>query len=263
MQSRRVCGKIVSTDKLDLLKEEFQILESDRAEIRKLGKTFVKQGMVAMQPQLDEYQQIEYDVLLRLSQMQVRLAQDYRTRPVAQVISMSGSTSSRIASIKSTTQRHLDYLDNWRLNLARLDYLIKTTDGIKRYRNAPDPVNEMVISFFLQFIIFEHFIHSTFSLQAELVRKCRLSYDLTQDLSTWLASESTSNEAKMETLARQTKSLQNEFLQLEMLAKKKVRNLQDGRYVVSFIRISLGISSRLPCPSFLIWRRLYDCCPRC
>ena len=67
MQSRRVCGKIVSTDKLDLLKEEFQILESDRAEIRKLGKTFVKQGMVAMQPQLDEYQQIEYDVLLRLA----------------------------------------------------------------------------------------------------------------------------------------------------------------------------------------------------
>ena len=63
------------------------------------------------------------------------------------------------------------------------------------------------------------------------MRKCRLSYDLTQDLSTWLASESTSNEAKVETLARQTKLLQNEFLRLEMLAKMKVRNLQDGRYV--------------------------------
>ena len=73
----------------------------------------------------------------------------------------------------------------------------------------------------------------------ELVRKCRLSYDLTQDLSTWLASESTSNEAKMETLARQTKSLQNKFLQLEMLAKMKVRNLQDGRYVAPNMAPSL------------------------
>ena len=71
----------------------------------------------------------------------------YGRQTYAYVTKTTTVPSSRTASIKLTTQRHLDYLDHWRLNLAHLDYLIKTTDGTKRYRNAPDPVNEIVISF--------------------------------------------------------------------------------------------------------------------
>ena len=98
MESDAVCGETDPTETLNLLKEELQFLENARAEIRELGKALVKQGTTDMQPQLDEYLQIEDDVLLRLAQMQVRLAQkdqDHRANASAGLgaenISMSDS----------------------------------------------------------------------------------------------------------------------------------------------------------------------------
>lgn len=69
-----------------------------------------------------------------------------------------------------------------------------------------------------------------------MVATCRSSYDLTQHLCDRLASESSSNEPKVENLTVQTASLRDEFQQLEMLAKTKERNLRDERYVPSLLR---------------------------
>ena len=71
-----------------------------------------------------------------------------------------------------------------------------------------------------------------------MVATCRSSYDLTQHLCSRLASESPSNEAKVETLTKQTTSLRDEFQQLEMLAKTKERSLRDERYATSFYKRS-------------------------
>ncbi len=96
MESNALCGETDPTEALNSLKEELQVLENARTEIRELGKALIKQGTADMQPQLDEYLQIEDDVLLRLAQMQVRLAQKEQDRQansslVAENISMSDS----------------------------------------------------------------------------------------------------------------------------------------------------------------------------
>lgn len=68
---------------LNQLKEELHVLENARDEIRELGRALIKQGTADMQPQLDEYLQIEDDVLLKLAQIQVRLAQKDQDRQTA------------------------------------------------------------------------------------------------------------------------------------------------------------------------------------
>jgi hypothetical protein len=62
-----------------------------------------------------------------------------------------------------------------------------------------------------------------------MVATCRSSHDLTQHLCNRLVTESPTNESRLEALTRQTMVLQEEFQQLEMLAKSKERNLRDER----------------------------------
>ena len=63
-----------------------------------------------------------------------------------------------------------------------------------------------------------------------MVATCRSSFDLTQHLCNRLVSESPLvSESRLEALNRQTVVLQEEFQQLEMLAKSKERNLRDER----------------------------------
>lgn len=62
------------------LKEDLQALDNARSEIRELGRSLISQGTADIEPQLNEYLHIEDDVLLKLAQMQVRLAQRDRDR---------------------------------------------------------------------------------------------------------------------------------------------------------------------------------------
>lgn len=73
-------GEIDPIETLNQLKEELHVLENARDEIRELGRALIKQGTADMQPQLEEYLQIEDDVLLKLAQIQVRLAQKDQDR---------------------------------------------------------------------------------------------------------------------------------------------------------------------------------------
>ncbi len=63
------------------LKSELEALDGARVEIRDLGRTLIQQGSTDMKVQLDEYLRNEDDVLLRLAQMQVRMAQKEQERP--------------------------------------------------------------------------------------------------------------------------------------------------------------------------------------
>lgn len=62
-------------DVLKTLKDELDLLESNRTEIRELGRSLVSQGVDEMADNLAEYLRIEDGVLLKLAQMQVKLAQ--------------------------------------------------------------------------------------------------------------------------------------------------------------------------------------------
>ena len=68
-----------------------------------------------------------------------------------------------------------------------------------------------------------------------MVATCRSSYELTQHLRTRLASESPSNEAKVEMLIKQRTWMRDDFQQLEMLAKRKENNLRDERYELHIV----------------------------
>ena len=65
---------------LNQLQEELHVLENARAEIRELGRNLVQQGTSDMEVQLNDYIQNEDEVLLKLAQMQVRLAQREQDR---------------------------------------------------------------------------------------------------------------------------------------------------------------------------------------
>lgn len=68
-----------------------------------------------------------------------------------------------------------------------------------------------------------------------MVSTCRSSYDLAQHLCDRLSSESTDesqpSRRRAEVLTAQMSSLQDEFQQLELLAKTRESHLRDERYI--------------------------------
>lgn len=79
------------------LKEELDTLENAREELRELGRSLVLQGAAGIESELEMYLATEDAVLLRLAQMQVRLAQKEQDRldvpisPAIETVSMSDS----------------------------------------------------------------------------------------------------------------------------------------------------------------------------
>ena len=68
-----------------------------------------------------------------------------------------------------------------------------------------------------------------------MVATCRSSHDLAQHLSARLATEATdgglSSPSRVAALTHQVQTLQEEFQQLEMLAKTRETNLREERYL--------------------------------
>lgn len=80
IENDTISGETDPVDMLNRLNEDLQVLSNARDEIRELGRALIRQGTADMQPQLDEYLKTEDDVLLKLAQMQVRIAQKDQER---------------------------------------------------------------------------------------------------------------------------------------------------------------------------------------
>lgn len=87
-------GEVDREEIVNRLKDDLQALDNARSEIRELGRSLIAQGTADIQPQLNDYLQIEDDVLLKLAQMQVRLAQRDQERQLNAMDSLSIPRSS-------------------------------------------------------------------------------------------------------------------------------------------------------------------------
>lgn len=91
LESNALSGESDPVEVLRQLAEDLQVLENARAEIRELGRTLVKQGTADMQSQLNDYLQTEDVVLLKMAQMQVRLAEREQERQMSTVMADAGA----------------------------------------------------------------------------------------------------------------------------------------------------------------------------
>lgn len=91
LESNTLSGESDPAEVLRQLAEDLQVLENARAEIRELGRALVKQGTADMQSQLDDYLKTEDVVLLKMAQMQVRLAEKDQERQMATVMAGAGA----------------------------------------------------------------------------------------------------------------------------------------------------------------------------
>jgi hypothetical protein len=93
IENNALTGETDAVEVLRQLSEDLQVLENARAEIRELGRSLINQGTADVQPQLEEYLQIEDEVLLKMAQMQVRLAQKEQEQQEQQHISVVAAAS--------------------------------------------------------------------------------------------------------------------------------------------------------------------------
>jgi hypothetical protein len=91
LESNALSGESDPAEVLRQLAEDLQVLENARAEIRELGRALVKQGTADMRSQLDDYLQTEDVVLLKMAQMQVRLAEKEQERQMPTVMADAGA----------------------------------------------------------------------------------------------------------------------------------------------------------------------------
>ena len=92
-------------DVLKKLKDELDLLEENRSEIRELARSLIENGVDEMKECLDEYVKVEDSVIEKLSQMQIRLAQRELDRQSSvQVVGRANLTDSGIFSYERVVQ---------------------------------------------------------------------------------------------------------------------------------------------------------------
>jgi len=87
---------------LDQLKEELHVLDSARTELRELGKALIP-GSSEVQSLFQDYMKIEDEVLLKLAQMQVRMAQREPDRQISDEAFVSSASTTTTAEVVAAT----------------------------------------------------------------------------------------------------------------------------------------------------------------